>query len=76
MTRDFGISMKIIWKFGYLYGFLLIIFFLLMTSEVKGQEPGKLQFEYLTPEDGLSQSSVYSILQDSVGICGLLPRMD
>lgn len=47
--------------------FILIVLLLFVIAEVKGQGPEKIQFHHITPEDGLSQSTVHAILQDSKG---------
>lgn len=48
--------------------FIIPLFLLLWTAiEGVGQPAQKIQFHHLTPEDGLSQSTVYAILQDSEG---------
>ncbi len=45
----------------------VILFCLLPPWEASGQQHYKIDFNHLTLEDGLSQSSVYTILQDSEG---------
>lgn len=49
-----------------LYLLLLFIFFVFYVYEVYGQQE-RLQFKHLTTEDGLSQSTIACILQDSKG---------
>ena len=48
--------------------FLLLIFFILLHSQVKLHAEGNsFHFQYLTIDDGLSQSSVTCLIQDSKG---------
>jgi len=49
-----------------LYLLLLFIFFVFSVYKVYGQQE-RLQFKHLTTEDGLSQSTIACILQDSKG---------
>ena len=45
---------------------LMLTFILFLCSSIYGQEK-EYVFERITVEDGLSQSTVYSILQDTKG---------
>jgi ligand-binding sensor domain-containing protein len=46
---------------------LLIVFSFLFISDISFPQYGKIQFEHITIEDGLSQKSVICILQDTRG---------
>jgi ligand-binding sensor domain-containing protein/signal transduction histidine kinase len=45
----------------------LLFFIILITGQVYSQPPGSVSFNHLTIEDGLSQNSGITILQDSYG---------
>jgi two-component system, sensor histidine kinase ChiS len=44
-----------------------LILALMIGGQVMGQQPAQLKLDHLTLEDGLSQSSGYTILQDHKG---------
>jgi len=50
------------------YLMLFIFLFFLNHQEGSGQHHQHLKFEHLTTSEGLSQSTVYDILQDSQGM--------
>ena len=53
---------------------LLIVFSFLFISKLSYPQYGEVQFEHITIEDGLSQNTVISILQDSKGFLWLGTR--
>ncbi len=63
--------MKLIYKMqsfkSYTFTGLTILFLLFASANVMGQEIRNIEFNHLTSDDGLSQSSVFAILQDSEG---------
>ncbi|NJC26890.1 two-component regulator propeller domain-containing protein [Neolewinella antarctica] len=46
---------------------LLCIYLALLPLALTGQQPGEVNFQHLGRKDGLAQSSVFAIAQDSVG---------
>ncbi len=45
----------------------ILFFFILFYSSVSGQEGSNIRFDRLTIDDGLSQNTIFAILQDQQG---------